>query len=108
MSLELIIVCDCMFPSALFLLAAREEGEELGGGSLPKVTSTSTFVHYSENKFVSNKHEASLLISRPTAAWREILRDEDFPVTISRTAEAQPLNVHPCLELRELQVSYNN
>lgn len=78
MSLELIIVCDCMFPSTLFSLAVREEGEE--GGSLPKVASTSTFVH-SENKFVSNnKPEAALLISRPAAGWREIGKDEEFPI----------------------------
>lgn len=83
LSLELIIVCDCMFPSTVFSLAFREEGEEQeeGEGSLPTVASTCAFVHYSENKFLFQTVlcEASLLTSRCVVVWSEVGRVEEFP-----------------------------
>lgn len=43
------------------------------------VVSTCAFVHYSENKFVSNnKQEASLLTSRCAAVWSEVQKGEEF------------------------------
>lgn len=50
LSLELIIVCDCMFPSTV-LPGIQRRGEE-EGRTLPTVASTRAFVHYSENKFL--------------------------------------------------------
>lgn len=94
MSFELIIVCDCMFPSTV-LSGIEKRGR--GGRTLPTVASTHAFVHYSENKFLFQTIYMKCLYSPQTgaAAWGR-LKAVSESVT-SGAEKAQPLNTHPSL-----------
>lgn len=99
LSLELLIVCDCMFlPSTVFSRADRRGRWQQGEGSLPRQPQPVLFVHYSGNKFLFQT-----INMKPHYWSQDVLQ---FGVrfkgmrnfVISRAEAAQSLGLQPCFQ----------